>query len=123
MHDALLDLLVDPSAKTPLSLLDARRDAGGEIVEGALGGGADRRYLITGYIPRFVATQNASQRQVERSFAYKWQQRHTYGSPDMIERSREWLVARYGFASADEMCGYMSAKPRVLDAGCGGGFS
>ena len=123
MRKALLDILADPVQRQPLTLVDARYDDAGDIVEGALESREGPRYEIDEHIPRFVTTEDASQRQVERSFAFKWQQQHTYTSPGMIERSREWLVARYGFASADEMCRYMSSRPRVLDAGCGGGWS
>ena len=41
----------------------------------------------------------------------------------MIEQTRQWLVARYGFDSADQMCRYLSERSVVLDAGCGGGWS
>src|SRR5207253_1355165 len=41
----------------------------------------------------------------------------------MVERSRDWLLARYGFESAEDMCRYISRRARVLDAGCGGGWS
>lgn len=123
MREALLDILVDPLDSQPLTLIDARYDEGGDIVDGALQTTAGSRYDITEHIPRFVATRDASQRQVERSFAFKWQQQHTYTSRGMVERSRAWLVARYGFSSADDMCCYMSSRGRVLDAGCGGGWS
>lgn len=123
MREALLGILVDPVQHQPLTLVDPDRDEAGDIVEGALESRSGVRYGITAHIPRFVTTDDAAQRQVERSFAYKWRQEHTYSSPEMVEQSRQWLVTRYGFGSADEMCRYMASKRRTLDAGCGGGFS
>ena len=123
MREALLEILADPVEHERLTLIDPRRDPAGDVVDGALESRSGVRYGITAHIPRFVRTEDAAQQQVERSFAYKWSQQHTYNSPDMLERSRQWLVTRYGFASADEMCRYMGEKPRMLDAGCGGGFS
>src|SRR5581483_2650180 len=123
MRDALLELLVDPVDRTAVHLTNIERDASGEIVEGRLAGSRGRGFDITRYIPRFVTTTDAGQRQTEQSFAFKWQQQHTYGSPGMLERSRQWLVARYGFESADDMRRFMASRPRVLDAGCGSGFS
>lgn len=63
-----------------------------------------------------------AQRQTQESFAYKWRQRSTYeGSlPDV---SRAWLVERYGFDDIDAMRDYFGRRRRILDAGCGSGFS
>ena len=123
MREALLEILADPLQHRPLALMSAHRDAAGDIVDGTLESGAGARYDITSHIPRFVANGETAQGQVERSFAFKWQQQHTYRSAGMVEQSREWLVSRYGFRSADDMCRYMSERSSVLDAGCGAGWS
>ena len=84
MRKALLDILVDPIDRRPLTLIDPCDDTAGEIVSGGLRSAAGRRYEIHEEIPRFVVTEDASQLQVERSFAFKWQQQHTYTSPGMV---------------------------------------
>jgi len=123
MHDALIEVLADPVGGNTLALAQEERDETGEIVSGRLQGGQDRSYAIAGAIPRFVLTSDPYQRQTERSFAFKWDQQHTYRSPGMLQRSQQWLVARYGFASADDLANYLAGRGCVLDAGCGSGFS
>jgi arsenite methyltransferase len=123
MREAMLDILVDPIERTPLRLRVASTESNGEVLEGELESGTGRRYPISRAIPRFVLTQDADQAQTRRSFAFKWRQRHTYDSPAVVSRSRGWLVERYGFESVDAMRRYFGSRQRVLDAGCGGGFS
>jgi len=82
-----------------------------------------RSYVITNGIPRFVLTEDTDQRQTGNSFGFKWQQRHTYDSPQVRTTAQQWLVQRYGFDSVDEMRGFFGSRRRILDAGCGSGFS
>jgi len=122
MRDALLDILVDPTDGASLTATRIERE-GGEIVSGALSTKTGRSFAITRGIPRFVERTDEGQAQVEGSFAFKWHQQHSYSSPGMMDESRKWLVARYGFDSAPAMAKYFSARGRILDAGCGGGWS
>jgi arsenite methyltransferase len=122
MYRSLLDILVDPVAGSALALKNQQPDAG-EITGGLLLGGDNRTYRITNGIPRFVLTQDQGQRQTERSFGYQWKQREAYDSKGSKDFSREWLVCRYGFASGSEMQRYFAERRRILDAGCGGGYS
>jgi len=123
MHSSLLDILVDPTSKTPLQLEAERRDSDGNITEGALRGADGRSYPITNGIPRFVATEDSGQLQTADSFGFKWRQRSTYDSPQVQANAREWLLERYGFESAEAMRRHFGSRPRVLDAGCGSGYS
>ncbi|MFN8490939.1 MAG: methyltransferase domain-containing protein [Caldilineaceae bacterium] len=112
MNDALLDLLVDPVTKTPLRL---DRD---QLVSAA---GA--RYAVINDIPRFVLTEDSGQKQTETSFGYKWQQESSYDTPEVHDSARKWLVARYGFTHVEAMRTFFAGRQRILDAGCGSGFS
>ncbi len=122
MHRSLLPLLVDPEDRQPLRLEADLTGSADEVLTGRLVN-ARTCYAIRNGIPRFVLTDDPDQRQTEASFGFKWQQRDTYGAPGMMDVSRRWLVSRYGFESADAMRRYMAERGRVLDAGCGSGFS
>lgn len=112
MHPNLLDILMDPVSKTPL------RFEGDALISGS---GA--RYAIRNGIPRFVVTEDQGQKQTEESFGYKWQQESSYDTPAVHATARAWLVARYGFADVAAMQRYFAGRQRILDAGCGSGFS
>lgn len=112
IDSALLALLVDPVTKTPLHLEDATLRA----TSGA-------RYPITNGIARFVITEDAGQKQTESSFGYKWQQEASYDTPEFHASARQWLVERYGFGEVAAMRAYFAGRQRILDAGCGSGFS
>lgn len=122
MRRSLLEILVDPVSGTPLEV-EAGRTESDEIVEGRLRGAEGRSYAVTNGIPRFVLTEDESQKQTEQSFGFKWQQMNTYDSPSMRESSQKWIVERYGFGSTHEMEAFFGSRRRILDAGCGGGFS
>ena len=122
MRASLLDILVDPVSKSPLTLSDQKTD-GAEVTDGLLTNGGANSYRITGGIPRFVRTDDAGQKQTESSFGYKWQRRDSWYTPETIAACQPWLVERYGFASVAAMREFFGAHRRVLDAGCGSGFS
>lgn len=122
MHKSLLEILVDPISKTPLSL-DEKQGASDQVVEGTLRGAEGRSYPITNGIPRFVLTQDQGQQQTGGSFGFKWGQRETYESPEALGTFQKWLVHRHGFRSIEEMRGFFARRRRVLDAGCGSAFS
>jgi arsenite methyltransferase len=124
MRNSLLDILVDPVSKSPLRAEARGTAAGGaEIVEGVLRGEGGRAYPVTGGIPRFVLTEDAGQRQTLDSFGYKWRRRDSYEKGGYEDAYREWLVAKYGFASAAEMRAFFGGRRRILEAGCGSGMS
>ncbi len=123
MHDSLLQLLVDPLLKTPLLLDVSQRGSQGEILEGALRNAAGQVYPIQRGIPRFLLCTDDKQAQTAASFGFKWGQRHTYESASMQAATRKWLIKRYGFANAGAMETYFQTRRRILDAGCGSGFS
>lgn len=122
MHRSLIDILVDPQSHAPLAM-SASQANGAQVWEGTLSVSDRTTYPITNGIPRFVLTTDEGQRQTEASFGFKWSRTQTYDSPAMQEATRAWLVQRYGFTDADAMRRYFADRRRVLDAGCGSGFS
>lgn len=119
MHRVLLDLLRDPGSGGPLRLEAESTDE--DVCDGALVG--ERRYAIVRGIPRFVAVTDEGQRQTQESFAFKWNRRDSYESAAVRDAAREWLLARYGFRSVDEMQARFRVARHILDAGCGSGYS
>ena len=123
MDRSLLDILVDPIAKTPLECQDCEQGPKETIVKGNLLGFEGRRYPVVNGIPRFVFGEDAKQRQTGSSFGYKWRQRNTYDSPRVHVAVQQWMVQRYGFKNADDIRKCFGTRRRILDAGCGSGFS
>ena len=123
MRRSLLNILVDPIAKTPLQVEVHTFGTEGDIVEGVLRGPEGRSYEITKGIPRFVITEDRDQKQTENSFGFKWRQRKTYDSPQFRMTFRQWFMQRYDFTSVGNMQDFFARRRRILDAGCGSGFS
>lgn len=121
MNKKVLEVLVEPSSRKELQI-EAYKVVGENIVEGMLYSDDNKSYVIRNGIPRFVDFYDDNQRQTEESFCYKWQRR-IYDSPEVHAISRQWLLKRYGFKSIAEMSKYFGRRKRILDAGCGGGFS
>jgi arsenite methyltransferase len=120
MRRSLVELLVDPATQAPLEL---EADGDGEEVEEGLLRAGERTYPVSGSIPRFAGRADEGQEQTERSFAYKWERVDSYGSERWLEGLRRWFLERYGFDSMDDVRARFAAAGRVLDAGCGSGFS
>jgi arsenite methyltransferase len=119
MRRATLELLVDPVSQTPLQV---ETTDGDPVLAGMLSSD-DRCYEITGGIPRLVTHIDADQEQTATSFEFKWGRRDTYESAELAEVARTWFLTRYGFGSVDEMRAHFGGVRRILDAGCGSGFS
>ena len=64
------------------------------------------------------------EKQTRECFSYKWGRRETYESDAMRERAYRWLVERY-FGNEEERNTFLdrSKGKKILDAGCGSGFS
>ena len=89
MNRSLLEILVDPVSAERLTLEATQFDGDG-ILEGTLRAGG-RQYPIADGIPRFVLTDDRDQQSPASSFAYKWQQRRTDESPNMVKVAGEWM--------------------------------
>jgi arsenite methyltransferase len=116
MDERLLEILVDPRTKRPLRLRD---NGAGPVLEAEDG----QSYPIRNGIPRFVGDLDEGQAQTERSFGFKWNWREFSDSPRLREQFGDWVSNRYGFADLDDMRAFFEARERILDAGCGAGYS
>lgn len=121
MLPALADILVDPVARRPLTVVETAHNGHGPCRQLQAEDGTC--YSINGGIPSFVATEDAGQQQTGESFGFKWTKTDSYDSPEMVAFSREWLTRKFGFDSPDDMRRYFSDRGRILDAGCGSGYS
>jgi arsenite methyltransferase len=120
---ALLDLLVDPVNGRRLSFGAAKAWSAGADDEGTLTSGSGETYAVHGGIPRFVRTEDPGQLQTSDAFGYKWGKRESYEDEAALAVYRDWLVTKYGFASGTEWASYFEGRGRVLDIGCGSGYS
>jgi len=69
-------------------------------------------------------TTSASQRQTADAFGYKWARRDSYESPAVRDAARAWLLARYCGGDDAVLDGWLAGgRKRIVDAGCGAGFS
>ncbi len=91
MDRPLLEILVDPISKTPLQVEADRIEGKDLILEGLLKGSEGRSCVITNGIPRFVLTKDADQAQTGHSFAFKWRQRNTYDSPQVLAAAQDMV--------------------------------
>jgi arsenite methyltransferase len=65
-----------------------------------------------------------AQRQTENAFGFKWAKRETYESDAMRNTAREWLFERYCGGDTAVLLAWLSGgRKKILDAGCGAGFS
>ena len=123
MRRALLDTLVDPVNGTSLQVEAHSYGPEEDILEGVLQGSLGTSYRITKGIPRFLVSEDPNQKQTENSFGFKWKQRDTYDSLQVHMTARTWFMRRYGFANIATMQDFFGSRRRILDAGCGSGFT
>lgn len=123
MRRSLLEVLVEPDTEAPLELEEGARWEGDEIVEGRLRSASGRLYPVVRGIPRFVELEDERQEQTKQSFGFKWRQYESLERQESKDWARAWLVDRYGFADAAAMRAHLARSGRVLDAGCGAGYS
>ena len=58
-----------------------------------------------------------------RGFGFKWAKRETFEASHVRERTRRWLIARYGEIEGANWWSEYGESPVVLDAGCGAAYS
>ncbi len=118
MSDDLFRLLRDPATGGRLRWGPEPGDAG-KCLETDDG----RRFPVRNGIPRFVATEDAGQLQTRDAFGFKWAKRDTYDTPAFRALSLDWCISKYGFGSEKDWVGYFDSRRRILDVGCGSGYT
>jgi SAM-dependent methyltransferase len=103
MSDALAQLLgVDRLTE------GARLDVGG------------RTLVVRDGIPRATAAVSDEQAATAQAFGFKWTQEGSYASPAYLEKTRRWMVERYGEPTEWD---WLEDGALLLDAGCGAGVA
>ena len=121
MRPTLVEILVDPVWRRPLTVAAAETERGGEVISGELRGADGIRYPIRGGIPRFVGASETGQEQVAKSFGFKWSVRSGYEHPRVNALNESSEIERYGLRTLDEFRRIFRDRRRVLDAGCAAG--
>jgi SAM-dependent methyltransferase len=81
----------------------------------------DSEFFVRDGIARRRSSVSENQVQTADTFGFKWKKRETYESPAMHEMSRKWLLERYSLPGKTIL--ELVRGKRVLDAGCGSGYS
>jgi arsenite methyltransferase len=84
---------------------------------------ARKIYLADGPVLRAEAIVSADQAQTAETFGFKWHQLETFESDTAVQRSRDWLIERYGDVAAAAWWDDYEQPPVLLDAGCGAALS
>lgn len=84
---------------------------------------AGKRYLADGAVLRAEATVSAEQAQTAETFGFKWHQLETFESDKSVQRTRAWLIERYGDLATANWWDEYEQPPVLLDAGCGAALS
>ncbi|WP_237759208.1 class I SAM-dependent methyltransferase [Legionella erythra] len=79
------------------------------------------RLTYSNGVVRFQDSISNAQQQTQEAFGFKWSQRDSFESEEMVTRTRRWLIERY--AEPTPYVNSFASKPIVLDAGCGAGLS
>jgi len=122
MNKSLQSLIVDPVKQQELRI-KAEKTEGEDLVTGTCIAQDGTTYLIRAGIPRLVVTDDAGQLQTSDTFAFKWKKRDTYDSPEFKSFSIKWGLEKYGFASLEEWATHYNGRTRILDLGCGSGYT
>jgi len=84
---------------------------------------ANRKYVFKNGLLRQCDLYSSDQEQTKQTFGFKWRRRDTYESNFVQENGRSWLIERYLKNDVGKMLELIPPGSRVLDAGCGSGYS
>lgn len=80
-------------------------------------------YIMKNKILRQKDIYSKSQVQTKTTFAFKWSKQETYESEIFQRQSREWLFEKYLGGDQNTLNNWIRDGAKMLDAGCGSGFS
>lgn len=80
-------------------------------------------YILINNILRQKEVYSETQNQTKDTFGFKWNKRDTYSSQDVQDANRNWLMERYLKGNTELLERWLPPNAKVLDAGCGSGFS
>ena len=117
MHNTLVDLLVCPDCRQPLTLSSSEA-ATDQVIEGTLRCPSDHVFPITRGVPRFVQHElNADQARTRDSFGYEWTKVYpAHGHTDAERQAERDIFLEYTRTVPSDFRGKL-----VLDGGCGNG--
>ncbi|HLN15244.1 MAG TPA: class I SAM-dependent methyltransferase [Acidimicrobiales bacterium] len=125
MHAAQSGDLVDPRSGRPLRLETVRTAADGEVFEGRLVADDGTAYPVHDGVADFVTGlpgADPDQGQTAASFGFKWDSWEDVEGSGAYREFRTWYITRY-FDDEDAMVEFMAGRRRILDCGCGSGYS
>lgn len=82
-----------------------------------------REYICKNRMLREKKIYSKNQSQTKRTFGFKWKKRDTYESKTVQDFMRGWLVDKYLGGKDKLLDKWLPDDARLLDAGCGAGFS
>ncbi|MDL2259341.1 class I SAM-dependent methyltransferase [Deltaproteobacteria bacterium OttesenSCG-928-K17] len=80
-------------------------------------------YIMRSGILRSTALTSPQQEQTKETFGFKWNQLDSYQNDALEKTTAQWLLDRYLGGDPDKLPVYFPDGAKVLDAGCGSGFS
>jgi len=80
-------------------------------------------YRIVDGILRQELVYSPDQSQTKDAFGFKWNLRDTYESDEVQLQAKNWLIERYFSGKTEQLELLLPRGTKVLDAGCGSGFS
>ena len=83
----------------------------------------DKEYILKGGILRQKDIYSDTQQQTKDTFGFKWEKRDTYESDVVKQSARNWLTDRYLGGDKSLLKKWLPDGAKLLDAGCGAGFS
>ena len=93
------------------------------LEEGARGEAGGIALELRDGILRAQSLASTAQSQTSEAFEFKWAKRESFEASHVRERTRRWLIARYGEIEGANWWSESGESPVVLDAGCGAAYS
>jgi SAM-dependent methyltransferase len=125
VNPSLAAVLVDPVGGGKLTLTETETASDGEVLEGELRSDRGASWPVRGGVADFVADRahaDPGQDQTARSFGFKWESWEELEESGAYREFRTWYIERY-FGDQEAMEDFVAGRRRILDVGCGSGYS